>query len=63
MKVFRCWFDPCNGHEVCCVLVCAIDEKRAIELAKKEISCFPEIANINPQVQEFDTEHEIASIC
>ena len=62
-KVYRVWFDPGCGYEICCVLVAAETEARAVELAKDQVRDFPSLLNSQCQVSLFDTSMERASIC
>jgi len=62
MKIFRVWFEPKQG-EVCCILVSANTEERAIELSKTQVEDFPELMSANINAQEFDMSIEHASIC
>lgn len=62
-NVYRVWFDSTNGPEVCCILVAAPNEKRALELAREAIKDFPDLKNAQYQISVFDTSTEKASIC
>lgn len=62
-NVYRIWFEPNTTQEVCCVLVAASTEERALELARKQIECFPEILEAQYKISCFDISEECASIC
>ena len=62
-KVYRVWFDSSADYGVCCVLVSAETEERALELAKEEIKCFPVLQNAPYRISVFDTSTENAAIC
>lgn len=64
MNVYRVWFDSGNDrYGVCCVLVSAMTEERAVELAKNHVKCFHELENAMYTVSQFNTSSENASIC
>ena len=64
MRVYRIWFDTGNErYGVCCVLVSARTEERAVELARHQVKVFPELLNAQYSVVEFDISKENASIC
>lgn len=64
MNVYRVWFDSGNDrYGVCCVLVSAMTEERAVELAKNHVKCFHELENAPFIVNIFDTNKENVSVC
>lgn len=67
MNVYRVWIEGESSGEVCCVLVSAGTEGRAIELAKAETECFPELQRALEyggfRIAEFGADQERASIC
>lgn len=64
MNTYRVWFDTGNEkYGVCCVLVAAQTEERAVELAKNEVKDFPELLNAQYSVSRFETRKENVSIC
>lgn len=65
MKVYRVWFEPEGFAEVCCVLVAAQSESRALMLARQKVQEFPALMSDKCKVVvcEFDTSEAHASIC
>lgn len=62
-NVYRVWFDSTRGPEVCCVVVAAPTEKRALELAREQTKDFPDLQDAQYQISMFDISKESASIC
>lgn len=64
MNVYRIWFDTGNErYGICCVLVSARTEEKAIELAKHQVRDFPELLNAQYSIMKFNISNENASIC
>lgn len=62
-NVYRVWFESTYSQDVCCVLVAAPTEKRALELAQEQTKDFPDLQDSRPRIALFDTSAEKASIC
>ena len=67
MNIYRVWIEAESSSEVCCVLVSAKTESRAIELAKAETGGFPELQRALEyggfRIAKFGADQERASIC
>ena len=50
-------------YGVCCVLVSAQTEERAVELARIKVKDIPELLNAQYSISKFDTSKENVSIC